>query len=115
LDQLLVELGNAMNTIIESAKQLLPEGEDLVKPIQIADRALLDPAEVSRSIIELYKLLKSNNLAAVGQFDQLAEALAGSEMNEQLVQIRLCLNRLDYREAQRHLEAIAHRLGVLLV
>jgi two-component system sensor histidine kinase/response regulator len=114
MDQLLVKLGNAMNTIVESAKQLLPEGENLVKPIQIADRAILNPAELTRPITEMDKLLKSNNLAASSQFDELAEILAGSEMDEQLTQMRICLNRLDYREAQRYLEAIAHRVGVLL-
>jgi two-component system sensor histidine kinase/response regulator len=115
MDQLLVKLGNAMNTIVESAKQLLPEGEDLVKPVQIADRAILNPAELTRPIIELDNLLKSNNLAASSQFDELEKILAGSEMDNQLMQMRTCLNRLDYREAKRYLEAIAHRLGVLLV
>jgi CheY-like chemotaxis protein len=115
MDQLLVKLGNAMNIIVESAKQLLPEGEDLVKPVQIADRAILNPAELTRPIIELDNLLKSNNLAASSQFDELEKILAGSEMDNQLMQMRTCLNRLDYREAKRYLEAIAHRLGVLLV
>ena len=115
MDQLLVKLGNAMNTIVESAKQLLPEGEALIKPVQVADRAILDPAELTEPITELDKLLKSNNMAASNQFDELAEILAGSEFSEQLTEMRICLNRLDYRETQRYLEAIAHRLGVLLV
>jgi HPt (histidine-containing phosphotransfer) domain-containing protein len=114
MDQLLVKLGYAVNTIVESAKQLLPEGEDLVKPVQIADKVILDPAELTRPIIELDRLLKSNNMAASGKFDELAEMLAGSDMDDQLLQMRICLNRLDYREAERFLEAIAHRFGVSL-
>jgi len=114
MDELLIRLKLAMDTIVESAKQLLPEGEELVKPVQIVDRATLDPVELTRPILELDQLLKSNNLSAISQFEQLAELLAGSEMNNQLLQLKLCLNRLDYKEAQRSLESIAHRLGVLL-
>jgi len=39
-------------------------------------------------------------MAASSQFDELAEILAGSEFGEQLTEMRICLNRLDYRETQ---------------
>jgi CheY-like chemotaxis protein len=109
-------LDNSVTRVVESLTPLYQQVASGPRPRGPAEHppTSADLAGLATLLVELDHLLKKNSLTAKKCFAQLQEELTLGDFQVSLAEVEACLARLDFKQARRHLAALAHSLGVTL-
>jgi len=112
------DLDAALKPVIQAVTRLTEEEATGVTPAGPTGQPQLqgqaDAAILTPLLMELDSLLRKNNYTAKKCFGQLKEKLTGGEVQPALEQLESDLGRLNFKEARKHLLAIAQILGLKL-
>jgi HPt (histidine-containing phosphotransfer) domain-containing protein len=110
------KLDKALQPVIESVARLAAAAPPPTAPAVATAQPPRDAAQLHSMLAELDEMLKKNSLSARKQFGLLQEQFAGAdgELQTSLEQLKVCLGRLDFKAARKHLGVLAQMLGVTL-
>jgi CheY-like chemotaxis protein/HPt (histidine-containing phosphotransfer) domain-containing protein len=114
IDSAIDHLEEVLRPVLASARRISQGETTPMKPSIPGGQPAVDAAKLATLLTQFNYLLKENNMSAGGEFAILREYLPGDGYHTSLDQIEACLDRLNFKEARRHLASVGQALGVEL-